>query len=190
MPKQRITKQMVVDAAFALARERGMECVLVKDIADKMGCSVQPIYTCFESMEGLRQAVIARAEGFVKAFVAERMDREDMFRSIGRAYVHLATEEPHLFKLFMLHKREGISTLDEFYRAEGSPFVAPAIAGALGISVSNAKQLHLNMLIYTLGVGIILSSTTPGVPAEELIERQDLAYEAFLNQALQEEGQL
>ena len=38
MPKQKITKEMVVDAAFQLAREGGMERVLVKEIAARLGC--------------------------------------------------------------------------------------------------------------------------------------------------------
>ena len=42
MPKQKITKEMVVNAAFELARSGGMEQVLVKSIAEKLGCSVQP----------------------------------------------------------------------------------------------------------------------------------------------------
>ena len=42
MPKQRITKEMVVEAAFEIARNDGMEQVLVKNIAEKSGCSVQP----------------------------------------------------------------------------------------------------------------------------------------------------
>ena len=45
MPKQRITKEMVVDAAFEIARNDGMEQVMVKNIAEKIGCSVQPIYS-------------------------------------------------------------------------------------------------------------------------------------------------
>ena len=45
MPKQRITKEMVVDAAFEIARKGGMEHVIVKNIAEKLGCSVQPIYS-------------------------------------------------------------------------------------------------------------------------------------------------
>ena len=45
MPKQRITKEMVIEAAFELARTGGMEQVIVKNIAQKLGCSVQPIYS-------------------------------------------------------------------------------------------------------------------------------------------------
>ena len=41
MPKQRITKEMIVDAAFAIARSDGMERVMVQTIANRIGCSVQ-----------------------------------------------------------------------------------------------------------------------------------------------------
>ena len=54
MPKQRITREMVLDAAFSIAREQGMEQVLVKNIAGRLGCSVQPIYSYCQSMEALR----------------------------------------------------------------------------------------------------------------------------------------
>lgn len=38
MPKQKITKKMVVDAAFEIAKNNGMEHVLIKNIAQKIGC--------------------------------------------------------------------------------------------------------------------------------------------------------
>ena len=62
MPKQRITKEMVVSAAFEIARSGGMEQVLVKNIADRLGCSVQPIYSYCRNMEGLRQDVEAKVD--------------------------------------------------------------------------------------------------------------------------------
>ena len=43
MPKQRITREMVVDTAFDVARREGIGQVLVKRIAQELGCSVQPI---------------------------------------------------------------------------------------------------------------------------------------------------
>ena len=62
MPKQRITKEIVVSAAFEIARTCGMEQVMVKTIAEKIGCSVQPIYSYCKNMDSLRQEVeIGRA---------------------------------------------------------------------------------------------------------------------------------
>ncbi len=77
MPRQRITKEMVVSAAFEIARSCGMEQVMVKNIADKIGCSVQPIYSYCKNMDGLRQDVIERVNYFVHEYTANLIDKND-----------------------------------------------------------------------------------------------------------------
>lgn len=185
MPKQRITKEMVVNAAFEIARNSGMEHVMVKNIADKMGCSVQPIYSYCKNMEGLRQDVTEQVNLFIREYVAAHTNKEDMFRSAGRAYIQLAKEEPHLFRIFILHQRKGISSLDDLYKTESNPHTANFIAEQLNISLEQARQLHLNMLIYTIGIGTIFSVTTPGISANEIYSQMESAYEVFLAQALE-----
>ena len=185
MPKQRITKEMVVDAAFEIARNSGMEQVLVKNIADKIGCSVQPIYSYCKNMDGLRQDVIEQVNRFIQEYVASHISKDDLFRSTGRSYIRFAQEEPHLFRIFILHQRKGISSLNDLYQSETNPHTAEVIARNLNISVERAKQLHLNMLIYTIGIGTVFSVTTPGISTEEIYTQQEIAYEAFLKQALE-----
>lgn len=184
MPKQRITKEMVVNAAFEIARNSGMEQVLVKNIADKIGCSVQPIYSYCKNMEGLRQDVVEKVGCFIQEYIAVHIDKDDLFRSTGKAYIQLAEEEPFLFRIFILHRRNGISSLNELYQSETNPHTAEFIADKLNISLPQAKELHLNMLIYTIGIGTIFSVTTPGISTDEIYKRQESAYEAFLAQAL------
>lgn len=179
MPKQKITKEMVVEAAFQLAREGGMEQVLVKNIAARLGCSVQPIYSCCQNMDGLRRDVYARVREFVHEYLAQA---DGSFQATGQAYVRLAREEPELFKLFTLCPREGVASLDDLYRAEGSPAMAEAIAGELGLSLEAARRLHLNMIIYTIGLGAVFSVSDPGIQADEIYVRQAEAYQAFLKQ--------
>lgn len=184
MPKQRITKEMVVDAAFEIARNNGMEQVLVKNIADRIGCSVQPIYSYCKNMEGLRQDVTDRVGRFIQEYIAARIDQADLFRSIGNAYIQLAKEESNLFQIFIMRQRDGISSLDDLYQSEAGSQVADFIARQLHISVQQARQLHLHMLIYTIGLGTIFCVTTPGISADEIFAQQDMAYEAFLGQVL------
>lgn len=183
MPKQKITKEIVVNTAFEIARNSGMEQVLVKNIADKIGCSVQPIYSYCKNMEGLRQDVTKQVSHFIQEYIVAHIDKEDLFRSTGKAYIQLAEEEPHLFRIFILHRRNGISSLDDLYRLETAPNTAEFIADKLQISLSQAKELHLNMLIYTIGIGTIFSVTTPGISVNEIYEQQEIAYQAFLEQA-------
>lgn len=188
MPKQRITKEMVVEAAFSLAREGGMERVLVKPIAARLGCSVQPIYSTCGDMEGLRREVVLRADAFVREYVAARVEPGRLFFSMGQAYLDLAREEPGVFSLFLTRERTGISSLEDLYRQETSPGLAESIAKDLGLSLERARELHLQMLIYTMGIAAILASCRPGIPAEEILQRQEAAYQAFLAQ-IKEENQ-
>lgn len=188
MPKQRITREMVVDAAFEIARAEGMEQVLVKSIAARLGCSVQPIYSYCDSMEGLRQAVTDKTAAFAREYIAARLDKDDLFRSFGEAFLQLAKEEPNLFKIYTLRPREDISSMDELYRKEARQGMAEYISRRLGISVEAAKQLHLNMLIYTTGLGTIFSVTSPGISVEEIFAQQKVAYDAFLAQAENTKG--
>lgn len=190
MPKQKITKEMVVDTAFALARAGGMEQVLVKNIAQELECSVQPIYSYCNNIEGLRRDVMDRTVCFVREFTGSRIDADDLFRSTGQAYIQLAKEEPWIFKMFVLHEREGIASLDDLYEKEAGAKIAEEIAKELHISVRQAKQLHLHMLIYTIGIGTIFSMTTPGITTDEILRQQEMAYDAFLKQTLQDEANL
>lgn len=186
MPKQRITKEMVVNAAFELAREGGMEQVMVKAIAEKIGCSVQPIYSYCKNIEELRQDVAERTNKFIKEYVAAHIDADNPFRSTGHAYIQLTKEEPHLFKIFILHRRDGISSLDDLYRAEADEKIPAFIAGQLNISLAQARQLHLDMLIYTIGIGTVFSVTTPGIPSDEIFSQQERVYQIFMKNILED----
>lgn len=185
MPKQKITKEMVVEAAFELARNGGLDQVLVKNIAQKLNCSVQPVYSYCNNMEGLRQDVMKRTERFMQEYLASHIDREDFFRSTGHAYVRLAKEEPYIFQMFVMHQREGIASLDDLYQTQTNPHMAEFIADALHISTAKARALHLNMLVYTVGIGTILATTRPGISEEEILSLLEAAYQAFLKQALE-----
>lgn len=188
MPKQKITKDMVVDAAFELARSKGMHQVAVKNIAGRLGCSVQPIYTYCKNMEGLHQEVYERTKVFVKDYIAAHIDRTDFFRSTGYAYIRLAKEEPHIFQIFVLHKRFGINSLNDIYQAETNPKMAQLIADDLGIDRESAQKLHMNMLIYNIGIGTILATTEPGIPIDEVTAQLESAYQTFLPHAPQHKG--
>lgn len=187
MPKQRITKETVVNAAFEIARSSGMEAVIVKNIADRIGCSVQPIYSYCKNMDGLRKDVTDQINYFVHGYITAHIDKNDMFGSMGKAYIQLAKDEPHMFKIYILHERDGVSSFDDLYRMEASRSTAEFIADSLNISIESAKQLHLNMLIYTIGIGTIFAVAKPGISTDEIYRQQETAYEAFLRQAVKKD---
>lgn len=184
MPKQRITKEQIIEAAFRLAREKGMEGVLVKDLAAELGCSVQPIYTYCKNMDRLRQEVEERTAEFVRDYAARRRDPADPFRSTGLAYLRLAREEPRLYRIFF-SRRQGDSW-EELYRREADPARAGELADALGLTREAAQRLHLHMLLYNVGVGQVLAASRGEMEIDTAAKQLESAYEAFLRQAREE----
>lgn len=192
MPKQRITKEMIVEAAFEIARKNGQDSVLVKEIANRLNCSVQPIYSYCNSMDGLKKDLTIRVRQFVQDYVRNYIaehggeNGDDFFRAMGHAYVDLAEKEPHIFRMFVLHEREGIDSLKTLYEAECHPDTAQKIAEHLHIGISKARLLHRNMMIYNVGIGTILATADPGIPTGEIYEQLEIAYQAFVRQAMTE----
>lgn len=183
VPKQRITKEMVVDAAFDIVKNEGLTSMTVKNIASKLNCSVQPIYSYCTNMEGLKHEVFLKTLEFLQLFMKQHLNPNDFFRSTGLAYLNFAKEEPNLFQIFVSSKRENIASMDDFYNANAHPGIAKLIAEDLNISVEKAKELHLNMLIFNTGISMIQISSNPGIPDKELSDSLDKAYDAFLKQA-------
>lgn len=180
---------MIVEAAFEIARANGQDRMVVKEIANRLGCSVQPIYSYCSSMDGLKRDLTVRVRQFVQGFVQEYLDANDdardgdFFKTMGHAYVRLAETEPHIFQMFVLHEREGIDSLEALYEAESYPDAARKIAEHLQIGISEARMLHRNMMIYNVGIGTILATADPGIPTAEIYRQLDLAYQAFAQQA-------
>lgn len=179
MPRQKITRQMIAGAAFSLARQNGMESVLVKNIAEKLGCSVQPVYSYYKNMDDLRREVVEATGRFFKAYLARHIDPADYFRSVGRAYTALAQKEPHLFQLYFLRRRDDIHSFSDLYKKETDPHVAAFISRSMGVSLEEAQALHLHLLIYNSGISLLLASTGCDIPSDEIEAQLQDAYRAF-----------
>lgn len=50
-PRAKITKEMVIDAAFEVARETGAENINARTVATKLNCSTQPVMYHFATIE-------------------------------------------------------------------------------------------------------------------------------------------
>ena len=58
-PKNKFTKAEMVEAALQVVREKGIAGLTAKRIADQLGTSTQPVFTCFGSMDGANREVYA-----------------------------------------------------------------------------------------------------------------------------------
>ncbi len=100
--KQRITKKMILEAAYTLVRERGIEAVNSRNVAKMIGCSTQPIFSQFPTMEELRKGVFEYACSNGTEQILTYENEPDFMNKTTLWVVHLAREEPNLFKLIYL----------------------------------------------------------------------------------------
>ena len=60
--KAKVTKEMIVDAAFAVARETGVENINARTVSERLHCSTQPVMYHFATIEELKRTVYAKAD--------------------------------------------------------------------------------------------------------------------------------
>ena len=63
-PKAKITKEMVMEAAFDIARTEGAEQINARSVSQKLGCSTQPIMYHFSKIEDLKRTTYEKTDKF------------------------------------------------------------------------------------------------------------------------------
>ena len=59
-PKAKITREMIIDAGFEVAREFGIEAVNARTVSEKLGCSTQPVMYHFKTIEDMKKRFIKK----------------------------------------------------------------------------------------------------------------------------------
>ena len=59
-PKVKITKEMIRDSAFEIARSEGAENINARAVSKKLGCSTQPVMYHFKTIEELKKLYMLR----------------------------------------------------------------------------------------------------------------------------------
>lgn len=155
MPKAKITRDMVIEAAFAVARTVGAELVNARTVAQELGCSTQPVMYHFATIEALKRAVYAKADRYHSDYL---MKTEDVPLGIGLNYIRFAIEEPHLFRFLFQSGFAVEGSLPEMLdSAELTPILA-AMQGALGMSAAQTKRIFTTVALFTHGYASLLAN--------------------------------
>ncbi len=98
-PRAKITKEMVIDAAFEVTRAEGVENVNARTVAKKLGCSTQPVMYHFAKIEDMKKAAYEKSCWFHSEYLLNIPEtKEDVLLEIGLNYIRFAVEEPNLFR--------------------------------------------------------------------------------------------
>ena len=146
-----VTKEMVKSAAFAIMREEGMDGLTARRLADKTGCSTQPIFRVYHSMEELWRAVYEKAVSFFEDYYEFYPKMGDTpFLNIGMAYISFAREEKNLFKLLFIEEMEQKKSLYEILNGSQGSLVAE-IRKASQDGCEKPEEMFMRMWLFIHG---------------------------------------
>lgn len=156
-PKARVTREMIVAAAFELVRKQGLGALNARSVAAALDSSTQPVFSNFSSMEEVKAAVIEAADEFFASYAQDEIQKGKYpaYKASGMAYIRFAKEERELFKLLYMRDRSREEDLRQD-RTEDSQAVL--VKDSTGFEGDTARLFHLEMWAFVHGIAVITAS--------------------------------
>lgn len=177
----RITKEMILNAAFDITRNEGVEKLSNREIAKKMNCSIRPIYYQFKNSEELYKALYNKINSYFYDFIMKNIvDDIPHYKQIGINYIKFAQEETNLFKvLFMSPARNLPNTFVETDKT-GFAGVIDAIKLSTHLSEKDIKSFHTKMWIFVHGIATLTVSRSFKFTDEQIKDLLSQEFQALM----------
>jgi AcrR family transcriptional regulator len=186
-PKTELTREKILNAAFELVREEGLEVMTTRRIAQRLHCSTQPIYSACGNMEQIREAVLARAGECARDYMTGyRDDRYSAALNLAIGFMQFAQMERHFFRALylsgylqydpntdlMLGEKLLGDSVDAGYFRQGSRIHS--------LTVEQRRQMYKKLSIYLIGIGTMLNTNAMKLETQEAADMVAEMYEMLL----------
>lgn len=169
-PKAKFTREEIVEAAFDIVKTDGFEALTSRALGTRLGSSARPIFTVFQSMDEVQQAVIEAAKALYKEYVDQGLMWEHPFKGVGTQYILFSIQEPKLFQLLFMTEQpqvpdfSGVLPLIE----ESYEEILLSIQKDYGMSRPLAEKLYQHLWIYTHGIATLCATRMCRFTGEEI----------------------
>lgn len=169
-PKPKFTKEEIVNVAFELTREKGIDAVVAREVGKRLNTSSSPIFTIWNSMEELKAEVRLLARQKYRQYMEDIFEYSPAFKELGMRCVRFAAEEPNLYRLLFLSQRDEHSPYIRFKEEVGSIFVplVKEIRKTFQISEEDAEDLLHQMIIFANGIATYVITDADSFSQEEV----------------------
>lgn len=156
-PKQRITREMILETSFAMFCREGMEVVNARSVAKALNCSTQPIFSYFAGMDDLKTALENKARDLFESEIAVAISSDSPLFNGCMAYYRFALNQPNLFRQMFLRKMEkcpdNLKAINDALRAN----VVEPLSLKLGVDAAQAEAQCVKLWVYTHGVASLVA---------------------------------
>lgn len=174
-PKAKITRDMIIDAAFEIARSEGAENINARTVSEKLRCSTQPVMYHFKKIEEIKKAVYQKADEYHSAYITDIHSNNPM-KEIGFLYIQFAAAEKNLFRfLFQSNEFSGKSISELIDAKELKPVIDILSQGA-EVSTEQAKTIFRSLFLIAHGYASMLSNNEMAYDKETISSDLDLIF--------------
>ena len=181
-PKQKITREEILQAAYELTLEKGCSSLSSRNVANAAGCSVQPVFTNFPSMDCLRREVYTYACQKCAEEVLDHSDESDMPTVLTLWMLDLAQHRPNLFEFLYL---SDLSTYhirsEEMLSLDNHRTMIRLISESYGLSWEDSVDLLIRSCIFLMGIGTIICVDKVDISQDLALKLMRTTVEDFVN---------
>ena len=171
-PKTKFTKEQITKAALGVVSEKGAQALTAKELGAALGTSTTPIFTVFNSMQEVQDAVMLAAMERFEEYAHKAAHLGPVFKQVGMQMILFAKEEPKLYQLIFMSSISEAQTFDDIYAHLGS--VADECLDVLqkdyDLSKDNSKTLFEHVWIHTFGIGALCATGMCDFSHEQIAE--------------------
>lgn len=171
-PKAKFTKEQITKAALGVVSEKGPQALTAKELGAALGTSTTPIFTVFNSMQEVQDAVMLAAMERFEEYAHKAAHIKPVFKQVGMQMILFAKEEPKLYQLIFMSSISEAQTFDDIYARLGS--VADECLDVLqkdyDLSRDNGKTLFEHVWIHTFGIGALCATGMCNFSHEQIAE--------------------
>lgn len=181
-PKTEITKEKVLDAAFEMVREHGLDILTARNIANRLNCSTQPIYSAYGRMEEIKDDVFNQAVDFALAGMKQYVnDNNAQAMNLAIGCLMFARDEKQLFKALFLsdYRTEYLKKYNDRLNDELYTAFLQIDHRLSTIDESKTRKIFLKIMTYWLGIGTMINTNTLKLDISEATEMLEEMYKAL-----------
>ncbi len=182
-PKAKFTKEEIIEAALEIVRNEGFTALTARALGARLGSSARPIFTVFQGMDEIRQAVVDKAKALYREYIKRGLSDTPAFKGVGTQYILFSIHEPKLFQLLFMKEHDDVPELsavlpmiDENYEA-----ILSSVRDGYNLSHETAEKLYRHLWIYTHGIAALCATKMCRFTGEEISVMMTEVFISLLN---------
>lgn len=152
-PAQKITKEALLSCAYQIAEAQGISAVTSRSVAKLAGCSIQPVFSHFPTMESLRQETFSYA---CRRFMDEVLcfqGKPDFPALVSQWTLDLARYRPNLYKLLYLSEGFSRGSMgDIMMDFESNRAMVSSMSAAYGLTPQDCRDILVRSCLLLSGI--------------------------------------